>query len=194
MKEVAACCDDNRPQNCFIRIPYYWSLRLLNESSITRMRCRCVIGFRQKRWGSTPVAWAVTTTSGRNSAVDLLQVQRHAVTHSISDCSRAGLPEGCGCWDRGCGDAPLRGLYLRRLDPACFSPGHCSGGLWGPAEGGSDAQGTQPAGGAADGVAPASAARKASSLLSSKEVRITVPPSPCKAARTLSVVILRTSR
>src|SRR6516165_7939479 len=50
------------------------------------------------------------------------------------------------------------------------------------------------AGGAADGVAPASAARNASSLLSSKEVRITVPPSPCKAARTLSVVILRTSR
>jgi len=48
----------------------------------------------------------------------------------------------------------------------------------------------QPAG----GVAAASAVRRASSLLSSKEVRITVPPSPCKAASTLSVVILRTSR
>jgi hypothetical protein len=47
---------------------------------------------------------------------------------------------------------------------------------------------------AAGGAAPASAVRRASSLLSSKEVRITVPPSPCKAARTLSVVILRTSR
>src|SRR5215831_18658848 len=47
---------------------------------------------------------------------------------------------------------------------------------------------------AAGGVALANAVHSASSLLSSNEVRITVPPSPCRAARTLSVVILRTSR
>ena len=43
----------------------------------------------------------------------------------------------------------------------------------------------QPAGVVADRAASASAVRRASSLLSSKDVRITAPPSPCRAAHTL---------
>jgi hypothetical protein len=42
--------------------------------------------------------------------------------------------------------------------------------------------------------AAASASRKASSLVSSNELRNTVPPAPRSAAITLSVVILRISR
>ena len=41
---------------------------------------------------------------------------------------------------------------------------------------------------------PASASRRAASLVSSKDVRITVPPTPFRSARTLSVVIFRTSK
>src|SRR6516165_3989962 len=54
--------------------------------------------------------------------------------------------------------------------------------------------GTQPRPSTDAARAPASAACRASSLVSSNELRSTVPPAPRNAASTLSVVILRISR
>lgn len=72
MKEVAVCCDD-----AAAKLPYSHCILLViaaPERVVDYTKVQMRDWLSPKAWGLTSVAWAAATTSRRNPAVDLLQV------------------------------------------------------------------------------------------------------------------------